>query len=53
MITNGVVIALSQTITRIAVIAMSDKEIVITVLGIGLFSAVIIAEIIKWMVINL
>jgi len=32
---------------------VSDKEIVITVLGIGLFSAVIIAEIIKWMIVNL
>ena len=53
VIMNGAVTAVSQTITRIAVIAMSDEEIVITMLGIGVFFSVIIAEIAKWIIINL
>jgi hypothetical protein len=32
---------------------MSDEDIVITILSIGLGCSIIIAEIVKWMIINL
>ena len=53
MTTNGVRLAPFLTTTKAAVIAMSDEEIVITMLGIGVFFSAIIAEIAKWIIINL